>query len=212
MLMYVYVLASALPLCMRILTMFLQSVLFFTQQQSPAQTVHQNSWSFLSRWAFSINTPHLTYTSVCVFVWSCLPQCRKCKTHVWERAWRQRSTQCASCVCVRTAELQDVAVQFAVVLLRHVEGQQCVVGLYRRGAERRPLVGRLNSMDPHTCHWGLGCHYTETCKDQMSIKIKDNLREKIISLNTVWCHFIIFWEMFLSHLRSYQLNRLRVWA
>lgn len=54
------------------------------------------------------------------------------------------------CVCVGvcvTAELQDVAVQLAVVLLRHNEVQQSIVGLQRRRAERRPLIGRLHRLD-----------------------------------------------------------------
>lgn len=54
--------------------------------------------------------------------------------------------------CLHTAELQDVAVQFGVVLVRDIEVQQCIVGLYGRGAERRPLVGCLNSLDTHTRH------------------------------------------------------------
>lgn len=62
------------------------------------------------------------------------------------------------CSCAHTTKLQDVVVQLAVVLFRNIELQQSIVGLQEGGAERRPLMVRLDGLDAHTCHRGLQHH------------------------------------------------------
>lgn len=104
-----------------------------------------------------------------------------------------------------TTELQYVAVQLAVVLLWDVEVQQCVVGLYRWGAERRPVVRRLNSLDSRASHWGLWRHVMQK-HTQKSTKRQLSVQKLTDRWKSVWCHFITFYPANKMNSKAVELN------